>query len=214
MGRFTPAWPKFPLFDDTTFCTFRHTAISDHMVMGTRKETFAARGNAQQLLWDICAAPAAGAARFFGFELGGDRLHVAADGHVHHNCKAGDGVADIQLIADLHKSEVFAVGRLLGVPDAILAAPPSADLWEGQTDEDELGFGYDFVELYTELLAMGADRARELLAPLSPAAAAEFRRLGDMCHGVHRRNRHKETYPININALAVPKLEGRVTPPE
>jgi NAD+ synthase (glutamine-hydrolysing) len=51
-------------------------------------------------------------------------------------CKAGDGVVDVQLIADLHKSEVFAVGRALNVPQQILSAAPSADLWEGQTDED------------------------------------------------------------------------------
>ena len=43
--------------------------------------------------------------------------------------KAGDGVVDVQLIADLHKSEVFAVGRHLGVHEDILRAPPSADLW-------------------------------------------------------------------------------------
>ncbi len=49
------------------------------------------------------------------------------------------GVADVQLINDLHKSEVFAVGRELGVPAAILEAPPSADLWNDQTDEGELG---------------------------------------------------------------------------
>ena len=36
---------------------------------------------------------------------------------------------DVQLIADLHKSEVFSVGRHLGVPNDILVAPPSADLW-------------------------------------------------------------------------------------
>ncbi|KAA6358954.1 MAG: NAD+ synthase (glutamine-hydrolysing), partial [Streblomastix strix] len=53
-------------------------------------------------------------------------------------CKAGDGVADIQLIADLHKSEVFAVSKALNIPKSVLEAAPSADLWEGQTDEDEL----------------------------------------------------------------------------
>ena len=62
-------------------------------------------------------------------------------------CKAGDGVSDIQLIADLHKvratsaasccadaqqSEVIDVGYKLNVPESILVAPPSADLWEGQ----------------------------------------------------------------------------------
>jgi NH3-dependent NAD+ synthetase len=41
-------------------------------------------------------------------------------------------MVDIQLIWDLHKSEVFKVGAVLGVPRSILVAPPSADLWDGQ----------------------------------------------------------------------------------
>lgn len=45
-------------------------------------------------------------------------------------------MVDIQLIADLHKSEVYKLGEFLGVPDEILRAAPSADLWEGQTDEE------------------------------------------------------------------------------
>ena len=49
---------------------------------------------------------------------------------------------DVQLIADLHKSEVFTIGKALDVPQATLVAAPSADLWDGQTDEDELGFTY------------------------------------------------------------------------
>ncbi|KNC85971.1 NAD+ synthetase [Sphaeroforma arctica JP610] len=63
--------------------------------------------------------------------------------------QAGDGVVDVQLISDLHKSEVFKVGHELGVPKSTLEAAPSADLWDGQEDEEELGFTYDFIELYT-----------------------------------------------------------------
>jgi hypothetical protein len=57
-------------------------------------------------------------------------VHCA--GYLLYFCKAGDGTVDLQLIWDLHKSEVFAVGAYLGVPESILVAPPSADLWEGQ----------------------------------------------------------------------------------
>eukprot|EP00755_Sulcionema_specki_P027402 Sspe_Gene.16797::Locus_5934_Transcript_1_1_Confidence_1.000_Length_1185::g.16797::m.16797/K01916/nadE; NAD+ synthase len=84
------------------------------------------------------------------------------DGYLAYFCKAGDGVVDVQLIADLHKSEVFLVGRELGVPENTLKAPPSADLWDGQTDEDELGFTYDFIELFTgEYLPLN-DEEREV----------------------------------------------------
>ena len=57
------------------------------------------------------------------------------DGYLRYFCKAGDGVVDVQLIADLHKSEVFQVAKYLEIPEEIRVAPPSADLWEGQTDE-------------------------------------------------------------------------------
>jgi NAD+ synthase (glutamine-hydrolysing) len=46
------------------------------------------------------------------------------DGYLYYFCKAGDGVADVQLIADLHKSEVFQVAALLNVPKSVLEAPP------------------------------------------------------------------------------------------
>ena len=74
------------------------------------------------------------------------------DGYLRYFCKAGDGVVDIQLIADLYKQQVFDVGAVLGVPESVLMAAPSADLWEGQTDEEEMGFTYDFVEVWMEYL--------------------------------------------------------------
>ena len=55
----------------------------------------------------------------------------------------GDNAAAIQPIADLYKAQVRQLARVVGVPDKIIDKTPSADLWEGQTDEDELGFTYD-----------------------------------------------------------------------
>jgi NAD+ synthase len=55
----------------------------------------------------------------------------------------GDMAAAIQPIGDLYKSQLRAVATELGVPAEIIAKPPSADLWPGQTDEGELGAGYD-----------------------------------------------------------------------
>lgn len=55
----------------------------------------------------------------------------------------GDMAAAIAPIGDLYKSQLRAVAGLLGVPSEILAKPPSADLWPGQTDEGELGATYD-----------------------------------------------------------------------
>ena len=55
----------------------------------------------------------------------------------------GDMAAAIAPIGDLYKSQLRAVAEALGVPGEILAKPPSADLWPGQTDEAELGAAYD-----------------------------------------------------------------------
>jgi NAD+ synthase len=54
-----------------------------------------------------------------------------------------DMAAAIQPIGDLYKSQLRAVATELGVPPEIVAKPPSADLWPGQTDEDELGASYE-----------------------------------------------------------------------
>jgi NAD+ synthase len=55
----------------------------------------------------------------------------------------GDMAAAIQPIGDLYKSQLRAVATELGVAPEIVAKPPSADLWPGQTDEGELGASYD-----------------------------------------------------------------------
>ncbi|MEX0630511.1 MAG: NAD+ synthase [Chloroflexota bacterium] len=55
----------------------------------------------------------------------------------------GDMAAALQPIGDLYKSQLRAVATELGVPPEIVAKPPSADLWPGQTDEGELGASYD-----------------------------------------------------------------------
>ncbi|MAS32398.1 MAG: NAD(+) synthetase [Anaerolineaceae bacterium] len=64
----------------------------------------------------------------------------------------GDSGVALQPIADLYKAQVRQLSRALGVPNSILDKPPSADLWEGQTDEQELGFTYDDVDQVLFLL--------------------------------------------------------------
>lgn len=54
----------------------------------------------------------------------------------------GDTACAINPIGELFKTEIFELARYLGVTEAILTKAPSADLWEGQTDEEELGYTY------------------------------------------------------------------------
>jgi NAD+ synthase len=55
----------------------------------------------------------------------------------------GDSAHALNPIGDLYKAQVRQLSRALGVPAAIIDKAPSADLWAGQTDEQELGFTYD-----------------------------------------------------------------------
>lgn len=62
--------------------------------------------------------------------------------------KFGDGGVDFLPLGNLVKGEVRELARFLGVPDVIIDKPPSAGLWEGQTDEQELGISYDELDKY------------------------------------------------------------------
>ncbi|MEW9124242.1 MAG: NAD(+) synthase [Thermotaleaceae bacterium] len=70
----------------------------------------------------------------------------AAEVYTGYFTKYGDGGVDILPITHLKKRDVYAWGRALGVPQSVLDRPPSAGLWEGQTDEDEMGTTYDMVD--------------------------------------------------------------------
>ncbi|MDD4136541.1 MAG: NAD+ synthase [Methanoregula sp.] len=56
--------------------------------------------------------------------------------------KYGDNAADLQPILHLYKTDVYIVARELGIPEPILNKVPSAGLWEGQSDEKEIGLTY------------------------------------------------------------------------
>ncbi len=82
----------------------------------------------------------------------------------------GDSGVALHPIADLYKAQIRQLAKAVGVPQVIIDKAPSADLWEGQTDEGELGFTYNDVdqvlfllvdERYTveEVIEEGFDRA-------------------------------------------------------
>jgi len=56
--------------------------------------------------------------------------------------KFGDGAADILPIGDLLKMQVRKLAKELGIPSQVIAKPPTAGLWHGQTDEGEMGISY------------------------------------------------------------------------
>ena len=62
--------------------------------------------------------------------------------------KWGDGACDFGPLARMTKQEVYTIARYLGVPESIINKKPSAGLWEGQTDEDELGITYAQIDAF------------------------------------------------------------------
>lgn len=64
----------------------------------------------------------------------------------------GDAACALNPLGDLYKTQVRQLARAMGVPDVIIAKPPSADLWQDQTDEGELGFTYADVDRLLYLL--------------------------------------------------------------
>ncbi|TDS11737.1 NAD(+) synthase [Sphingobacterium paludis] len=71
-----------------------------------------------------------------------------AEGTVGYFTKWGDGAVDLNPLGRLTKQEVYTLAKFLGVPDAIIHKKPSAGLWEGQTDEDELGMSYAQIDAF------------------------------------------------------------------
>ncbi len=63
-----------------------------------------------------------------------------------YTTKFGDSAADFFPIGDVYKTRVRKLAKTIGVPERFLDKVPRAGLWEGQTDEDELGYGYEVID--------------------------------------------------------------------
>jgi len=72
----------------------------------------------------------------------GNRTEIA----IGYFTKHGDGGVDFEPIGDLYKYEVKELAKVLDLPNDIINKPPSAGLWKGQTDEDEIGMTYDTLD--------------------------------------------------------------------
>ena len=94
--------------------------------------------------------------------------------YVGYFTKWGDGAHDFNPIADLTATEIFEFLRFLGAPSAIVDKAPSAALFDGQTDEQEMGVTYAELDAYLDG------------APLAPDKLERVERL-------HRQSEHKRT---------------------
>ncbi len=104
--------------------------------------------------------------------------------------KFGDGGADFCPIGDLYKTEVRQLARKIGVPDKFAQKAPSACLWEGQTDEAELGICYDDLDAVLFGIENGMeldDIARRNMIPEEKV---------EMVWKLHQNSVHKRKMPL------------------
>lgn len=76
----------------------------------------------------------------------------------------GDIACAINPIGEMYKSDEFEFARFLGVTESILNKKPSADLWEGQSDEEELGYSYKEMDIVLKLLVDEKKSKDEIIA--------------------------------------------------
>ena len=74
----------------------------------------------------------------------------AAETYIGYFTKYGDGGVDLLPIKHLKKRDVGEWAKALGVPESVINKVPTAGLWEGQTDEGEMGTTYDMVDAFLE----------------------------------------------------------------
>ena len=110
--------------------------------------------------------------------------------------KYGDQAVDCNPIGNLYKRQVRQLAAHIGVPEDLVEKPPSAEMWVGQTDESEMGLGYDTLDA---ILALHVD------GPFSKSATIET--LGVPESAVDRvvelveASAHKRTMPPAPAAL-------------
>ena len=107
----------------------------------------------------------------------------ASEWYTGYFTKYGDGGVDLLPIVPFTKGDVFEMARYLGVPQSIIEKQPSADLWEGQTDEIEMGTTYDKIDAYLKGKAI-PDKDKEIIETM------------------HKRTEHKR---LPISQFKLPK---------
>lgn len=102
----------------------------------------------------------------------------------------GDMASALNPIGDLYKSQVWQLSEAMGVPAEVIEKKPSADLWAGQTDEEELGFSYRQVD---ELLYRMVDLRLTREELIAYGFAAEFI---DNIYGKVQNSHFKRRLPV------------------
>ncbi len=102
----------------------------------------------------------------------------------------GDMASAVNPIGDLYKSQLRGLAWHLGIPAPLIEKSPSADLWEGQSDEEDLGFSYESVDrLLYMMLEERMDRDAILAEGIDPAFYQRVR-------GMVVKSQYKRMMPV------------------
>ncbi len=110
-----------------------------------------------------------------------------------YGTKQGDLGVDIQILGDLFKEEVFALADHVGLPNEFLEKTPSAELFVGQTDEEELGMTYKEMDTILAKIEEGMSKDDLINKGLTPHAVHKIFRMREI-------NNHKLLPPFIIKS--------------
>ena len=100
--------------------------------------------------------------------------------------KWGDGGADLLPIGDLYKTQVYQLAKEMNVPQNIIERKPTAELWEGQTDEQEIGMKYS--ELDKILMGLEKKFDDEKIIEKMEVSVEQIKKTKEMIKGtIHKR---------------------------
>lgn len=106
--------------------------------------------------------------------------------------KASDGMVDVQLISDIHKSQLRELASYMKIPNRIISDSPTGDMYDGRLDEEVFGVPYDFVELYTYFLSKKEKEREEFIKKMKEMNVQnEFELMAINIENMHKYNGHK-----------------------
>lgn len=107
--------------------------------------------------------------------------------------KYGDGATDILPLKDLYKTEVRRLAESIGVDSKFIEKKPTAGLWKGQTDEDEIGMTYEEMDSILRAMAMAEFEVSEVKENMS----IEDEKV-DRIHEMYSNSAHKRNGPQGL----------------
>ncbi|MCI4323104.1 MAG: NAD+ synthase [Thermoplasmata archaeon] len=115
--------------------------------------------------------------------------------------KHGDGGVDLLPLGDLYKSEIQELARQLELPAAIRERAPTAGLWEGQTDEAELGGSYARIDRI--LLGLEELRSEEEIARVTGESPERVREIADRVGRFRHKRRSAPIPKVRLRTIGI-----------